>query len=78
MPPIKGGDGIVESGSEFIMHTGHGAKGLLTKVGRGDVDTLNICIFVNLRAEYVHTQNTRKTPKDRRPRVEHPHPTAGA
>lgn len=77
MEPIKGDGVIVEFGREFIMHTGHGAKGL-PKVRRGDVDTLNICIFINLRAEYVHTQNTHKTPKDLRPRIKHPLPTAGA
>lgn len=36
----------------------------IPKVQRGDVDTLNICIFINLRAKYVHTQNTQKTTKD--------------
>lgn len=55
--PIKG-DGIIV---EFRrIYNAHRTWCQRTKVQRGDVDTLNICIFINLRAKYVHTQNTQR------------------
>lgn len=44
----------------------------MPKVQRGDVDTLNMCIFINLRAKYVHTQNTQRHRRTLRPQIKYP------
>lgn len=49
----------------------------MPKVQRGDVDTLNMCIFINLRAKYVHTQNTQRHRRTLRPQIKYPQPQAG-
>lgn len=63
MEPIKGDGVVVEFRGKFIVHTGHCGKGFLRF--SEETWTLSIyVIFINLRAKYVHTQNTQKTTKD--------------
>lgn len=61
MEAIKGDGVIVEFGREFVMHTGHGAKGCLT-VQRGDVDTAQeMCIYQRKEQNRYTQKDTHRT-----------------